>query len=121
MVIALGFYYVLRYIVLRVTIDGMTNTLGEPAALILLSLTDGARHGYAITEDIADQVGVRLGPGTLYGALTRLEERGLIVALPKDDRRQPYGITEEGRAALTTHLAQMRRVVDTGQARLGLA
>lgn len=85
-----------------------------------MSLSDGPRHGYAITEDVADQVDVHLGPGTLYGALARLEERGLIAALPKDERRQPYGITDEGRAALTAHLAQMRRVVNTGRARLGL-
>src|ERR1043165_8067396 len=50
----------------------------EPALLILVSLADGPKHGYSMTEDIEMVAGVRLGPGTLYGALARLETRGLI-------------------------------------------
>ena len=59
----------------------------EPALLILVSLADGPKHGYAITEDIADFANVRFGPGSLYGAIARLESRGLIEALEAEDRR----------------------------------
>ena len=50
----------------------------------MASLADGAKHGYAITRDVEEIAGVTLGPGTLYGALARLEERGLIEPLPSD-------------------------------------
>ena len=65
----------------------------EPALLILISLADGAKHGYAVTEDIAAFADVRFGPGTLYAAIARLEARGLIGALDADDRRNPYELT----------------------------
>ncbi len=89
--------------------------------LVLLSLSDGAKHGYAITTDILEQTGVRLGPGTLYGSLTKLVERGLIAALPSEERRRPYEITTAGRAALATQLATWSRVVQTGRTRLAQA
>ena len=59
-----------------------------------------------------------LGPGALYGAITRLEERGLIEALPSEDRRRPYRITAAGSAALTAAVAEMRRLADVGAERL---
>jgi DNA-binding PadR family transcriptional regulator len=62
----------------------------EPSVLILTSLASGDKHGYALTQDITKFAGVTLGPGTLYGAIARLEERGLIAPTPSDDRRQPY-------------------------------
>ena len=61
----------------------------DPALLILISLADEAKHGYAMTEDIAELADIRLGPGTLYGAIARLESRGLIEAVGSDDRRNP--------------------------------
>jgi DNA-binding PadR family transcriptional regulator len=92
----------------------------EPAVLILTSLASGTKHGYALTQDIEQFAGVRLGPGTLYGAITRLEERGLIAPTASDDRRQPYEITSAGRAALTEAVREMRVLADEGAARLGL-
>lgn len=86
--------------------------------LVLLSLSDGPKHGYAITEDIARQTGIRLGPGTLYGSLAKLAERGLIRALHSEDRRRPYEITETGRAALRAQLASWSRIVEAGKVRL---
>jgi DNA-binding PadR family transcriptional regulator len=68
----------------------------EPALLILTSLTAGDRHGYAISDDIEALTGRRPGPGTLYGALSRLEASGLVEALPGDRRRRPYRITPDG-------------------------
>ena len=94
---------------------------GEPGVLVLLSLSGGAKHGYAITADVLEQTGVRLGPGTLYGALTKLADRGLVAALPAEDRRRPYEITDPGRQALAAQLATWSRVVQTGRARLAPA
>jgi DNA-binding PadR family transcriptional regulator len=91
---------------------------GEPALLILVSLANGPKHGYSMTEDIADVAGVRLGPGTLYGALTRLEARGLIERMASEDRRNPYRITALGARALRARLASMQAVARLGQRRL---
>ena len=89
-----------------------------PATLILSSLADGAKHGYALTKDVEEFAGVRLAPGTLYEALSRLESQGLIEALEAEDRRRPYRLTAAGAAALRVHLAAQRRVTDTGLRRL---
>jgi DNA-binding PadR family transcriptional regulator len=62
---------------------------------------------------------VTLGPGALYGAITRLEERGLIEPLASEDRRRPYQMTAAGSAELAGALADMRRIATTGTARLG--
>src|SRR5689334_2253919 len=91
----------------------------DPPVLILTSLADGSKHGHALARDIEDFAAVRLGPGALYGAITRLEQRGLIEPLDSDDRRRPYRITEAGTAALAEVVADMRRLADTGAARLG--
>ncbi|MBB5873449.1 DNA-binding PadR family transcriptional regulator [Allocatelliglobosispora scoriae] len=90
----------------------------EPALLILISLAGGAKHGYAMQDDIAVIGGERPGPGTLYGAIKRLEEQGFIEALPETDRRKPYGITDAGREALQAELARMRAMSTTGLRRL---
>jgi DNA-binding PadR family transcriptional regulator len=89
-----------------------------PATLILSSLADGAKHGYALTKDIEQFASVRLAPGTLYEALSRLESQGFIEALPSTDRRRPYKLTAAGAEALRTHLAGQRRVAEVGLQRL---
>jgi DNA-binding PadR family transcriptional regulator len=93
----------------------------DPAVLILSSLAGGDKHGYALVKDIAEFADVRLGPGTLYGALSRLEQRGLIEALAAEDRRRPYRITPRGVATLRAYLQHARAVVDVGLVRLGAA
>ena len=90
----------------------------EPSLFILISLADGPKHGYAMTADIAQMSGQRLGLGTLYGAITRLEERGLIEALPPDDRRRPYRLTSAGRKVLRARLEGLRQMARVGYARL---
>jgi DNA-binding PadR family transcriptional regulator len=90
----------------------------EPAVLIMISLAGGPRHGYAMQDDIEGLAGERPGPGTLYGAIRRLEEHGLIEALAEVDRRKPYQLTDAGRDALSTELARMRAVANTGLRRL---
>ena len=92
----------------------------DPPILILTSLADGPKHGHALAKDIEEFAGVTLGPGTLYGAITRLEERGLIEATAGDSRRRPYRITADGRAALTAVVRDMRAIADEGAARLRL-
>ena len=93
----------------------------DPGSLILTSLAAGAKHGHALAKDIEEFSGVHLGPGTLYGAITRLEERGLIEPLASSDRRRPYKITAAGSQALAAVVTEMRRVADVGAARLGLS
>lgn len=90
----------------------------EPALLILVSLAESPKHGYAITEDIAVFADVRFGPGSLYGAIARLEARGLIEALASEDRRNPYRLTAIGEKALRARLASMQAVTRIGQKRL---
>jgi DNA-binding PadR family transcriptional regulator len=93
----------------------------DPALLVLSSLAGGNKHGYAIMEDVHAFAGVRLGPGTLYGAITRLEERGWIRPVAAQDRRQPYAITAAGRRYLQEQLGGLHLVVRTGLSRLKLA
>jgi DNA-binding PadR family transcriptional regulator len=95
--------------------------ISDPTLLVLASLADGEKHGYAMIEDIATFANVRLGPGTLYGAITRLEERGWIAAVKAQDRRQPYRLTGEGRRHLKTELDELEHMVKTGLRRLKLA
>ena len=100
--------------------DSGLGRANEPTLLILTSLAAGTKHGYALTKDIAEFAGVELGPGTLYGAITRLEQRGLIEPTEGDERRRPYRITADGRAALTAAVRDMRTLADEGALRLGL-
>ena len=93
----------------------------EPALLILVSLADGPKHGYSMIEDIEAVAGVHLGPGTLYGAIARLEGRKLIEALKSEDRRNPYRLTALGERALRARLNAMMAVVRAGQRRLASA
>ena len=90
----------------------------DPTLLVLASLADGEKHGYAMMEDIQAFADVRLGPGTLYGAVTRLEERGWIRAVPSQDRRQPYRLTATGHQYLEQQLAKLDRVMKTAARRL---
>jgi DNA-binding PadR family transcriptional regulator len=91
---------------------------GEASALVLISLAGGPKHGYALIQDIRQFASVELGPGTLYGALDRLERLGLIESLPAEERRHPYRITAPGTAALRAHLDSLERVSAAGRLRL---
>jgi DNA-binding PadR family transcriptional regulator len=93
----------------------------DPNLLILASLAEGDKHGYAMMEDIATFAGVSLGPGTLYGAITRLEERGWIRPTATKDRRQPYTLSAAGRRHLAEQLDSLGRLVAIGRERLGQA
>ena len=92
--------------------------MSDPTILVLASLADGDKHGYAMMEDIRRFADVRLGPGTLYGAITRLEQRGWTRPLGSAERRQPYRITAAGKRHLEEQLASLDKVVRTGLRRL---
>lgn len=101
--------------------EDMLESLGrfsEPALYILISLADGPRHGYAMTLDIEAVSGQKLGPGTLYGALARLEARKWIEPLPAEDRRRPYRLTAAGQRVLRHRLDNLRTIARVGRARL---
>lgn len=92
--------------------------MSDPGLLVLASLAGEDRHGYAIMEDVEAFAGVRLGPGTLYGAITRLEQKGWIRALAGDERRRPYRLTADGRKHLQAELESLRGIARVGLRRL---
>lgn len=92
--------------------------MNDPTLLVLSSLAGGDKHGYAIMEDIEAFAGKRLGPGTLYGAIARLEECGWIAPVGPRDRRQPYRLTGAGREQLQAQVADIGRVLETAAQRL---
>ena len=95
-----------------------TSGASDPALLVLASLAGGNKHGYAIMEDVKTFAGVRLGPGTLYGAITRLEWKGWIRAVQASDRRQPYALSAAGRRHLNEQVAGLGQVVKIAVERL---
>ena len=86
--------------------------------LVLASLADGPKHGHAMLDDIELMCGARLGPGTLYGAVARLEQQGWIEPLPVDERRKPYRLTEAGQRAFSAKMKTLQRIVTIGTGRL---
>ena len=99
---------------------GKLGRYAGPATLILSSLAEGPKHGYALTKDIEEFAGVALRPGTLYGALSRLNESGLIEAVGGEGRRRPYRLTEDGAHALEAQLAAQHKVAEIGLRRLSV-
>lgn len=102
---------------MKLGLQGM-GRFSEPALLILESLATGDKHGYAMMEDIKRRHEVDLGPGTLYGALTRLEAAGLIEAMPPEERRRPYRLTSTGQSALEEQLRSLHHFGARGLERL---
>src|SRR5579863_8375452 len=90
----------------------------DRSVLVLISLANGAKHGYALITDVESFAGVRLGPGTLYGSLAKLESAGLIEALPAEERRHPYKITSRGLEVLRQELAESARIAAIGLGRV---
>ncbi len=96
-------------------------TLGhysDPPMLVLASLASGPKHGHAMVEDIASLCGTHLGPGTLYGAIARLEQQGWIEPLAPEERRRPYRITAEGLRVLRAKLNTLHQFAKAGLKRL---
>lgn|SRR5262245_7012308 len=108
--------------------------LSLPVLHILLVLADGDSHGYAIKQEVERRTGgaIRLGPGTLYEAIQRLEEAGFITearggppAHGQEAQRRYYALTDRGLDALGREVRQLGRLVDQARAnprlRKGLA
>jgi len=100
-----------------------SKPLSEPVLLILLSLADTPRHGYALLKDIEtlSRGRVRLSTGTLYGALRRLLEDRWIERFAQEDRsreKQAYRLTTAGRAQLDGELDRMKQLTRAASARL---
>lgn len=99
--------------------------LSEPVLQILLTLADGSRHGYGIMQEVEERTEgrVRLGPGTLYGAVKRLRERGLIDEVDEaeapeeavDDRRRYYRLTALGREVARLEVERLAGLVETAR------
>jgi DNA-binding PadR family transcriptional regulator len=93
--------------------------------LVLTVLADGPLHGYAINAAIEELTGRKLGPGSLYGALSRLEARELVrpaaEADEAGDRHRTMQITDAGRETLRVELEQLARISQTGLRALGIA
>lgn len=96
----------------------MTDLDSDPGTLLLISLAAGAKHGHAMLLDVEAFSGRRLGPGTLYGALSRLEEDGYVEPLPLEGRRRPYRLTRQGRSELRRRLGRLGVAVRIGRDRL---
>src|SRR5580658_3016946 len=97
--------------------------LSEPVLLILVSLADTPRHGYALMKDIESlsQGRVRLSTGTLYGALRRLLEDRWIERFAQEDtarEKQAYRLTPTGRLQLNAELDRMKQLTRAAEARL---
>jgi DNA-binding PadR family transcriptional regulator len=107
-----------------IRLHGKFDDLGrfaDPSLLILTSLAEGHKHGYAIMTDVAAFSGVQMEPGTLYGALTRLERRGWVRPLATQERRRPYQITAAGQSVLAEQLSSMQQIVRIGRQRTATA
>jgi len=104
----------------RGRLDGF-GRFAEPWLLVLTSLADGPKHGYAIMTDVAAFSGVRMEPGTLYGALSRLERRGWVRPLAAEERRRPYEITAAGQEILAGQVKTMQQIVQVARLRTAMA
>jgi DNA-binding PadR family transcriptional regulator len=111
-------YYAMRTTHQVVRKDLKIGHFSDPPLLVLASLADGPKHGHAMTQDIQAMCGTRLAPGALYGAIARLEQRGLIEPLPVEERRHPYRITESGMHFLKAKLDTMHRFANAGLQKL---
>ena len=103
--------------------DMSHDAISEPVFLILLSLADSPRHGYALLKDIESlsRGRVRLSTGTLYGALRRLLEDGWIARFEQEDtsrEKQAYRLTPSGRAHFDGELVRMKQLTRAAAARL---
>lgn len=99
------------------TTEGLRGS-SDRSVLVLTSLATGPKHGYALIKDIESFAGIKMGPGTLYGALAKLEKSGLVEALPADDRRHPYRVTAAGLELLRLRLSESVRLAELGLVRI---
>jgi DNA-binding PadR family transcriptional regulator len=96
---------------------------------MLLLLSEGERHGYALKREMAKRTSGKLnpGPGVLYGTINKMIEQGLIVESEErpashldDERRRYYRITPFGRRVAQAEALRMRELVEMAEANIGL-
>ncbi|KAA2255932.1 PadR family transcriptional regulator [Solihabitans fulvus] len=92
----------------------------DAQTLVLCALANGPLHGYAINTAIEELTGERLGVGSLYGALARLEAKQLIESLDENGRQRPVRLTAKGREVLERELRSMAKVAAVGLRHLGV-
>lgn len=90
----------------------------DAGLLVLMSLATGPKHGYAIIQDVDRFADIRMGPGTLYAAIERLENGELIAPVASTDRRKPYRLTRRGLDALRAQTNALRRLAGVASKRL---
>lgn len=100
------------------SLDPSSGHFSDTQFLVLASLAGGPKHGHAMLDDIHTMCGSRLGPGSLYGAIARLEQQGWIEPLPVEDRRKPYQLTHRGQQAFAAKMTTLQRIVGHGAGRL---
>jgi DNA-binding PadR family transcriptional regulator len=114
-------HIVLRYVIGAVPDASLRKPLSLPVVHILLALSDGDRHGYAIKQEVEERTGgsIRLGPGTLYEAIQRLQEAGLIAERDapaavngQEAQRRYYSLTSRGWTTLQSELRKLGEIVD---------
>jgi DNA-binding PadR family transcriptional regulator len=108
---------------MRHVVDRHNESLSEPVFLILASLAEEARHGYAILKDVEDLSNqrIRMSTGTLYGALRRMLADGWIEHFREVDAprgRQAYRLTESGKTVLTDEVNRMKLLARLASTRL---
>jgi PadR family transcriptional regulator, regulatory protein PadR len=107
--------------------DGDVAAMREPTYLILVALGAGERHGYGITQDVAElsEGRVKLGAGTLYGALDRLVDEGMVAATRSETTngrlRRYYALTDQGGLAVRDETQHRLAVARSAATQLGLA
>src|SRR5271168_4234551 len=94
--------------------DNELGHFSDTPLLVLACLESGPKHGHSMLRTIESTYRTRLGPGGLYGAISRLEAKGLISALPAEERRRPYQITDAGLRLLRAQLDTMSRLTSRG-------
>ena len=93
-----------------------SQPMTEAMYYILLALRSPV-HGYGMMQRIRDLSGrrVQMGPGTLYGVLTRMKKEGWIILDSQDERRKTYVITQEGLTALQAEYQRLKHMVQDGE------
>ena len=100
--------------------NGLPGSLTPAVFHIMLALVDGPRHGYAIMQAVEAEAGpdLRMGPGTIYGSLQRMEDAGLVSEVTAEGRgRRRYTLTPLGRKALEAEAVRLTRLADTVRAK----
>lgn len=90
--------------------------LTEAAYYVLISLNK-PRHGYGIMQHVEELTKgrIKIGAGTMYGNLSRMEKEGLITSVAEEDRKKIYKISENGKIVVKLELARLEELLSLGK------